>query len=75
MVMILNYLPFTEDVAHHLNKLKFSSPSDALRQVRLKSAQWSRRTRKCEIFTTTTPTTDNEHILINLSRRIAKTEK
>lgn len=42
-VIILNYLPFTEDVAHHLNKLEFSSPSDALRVVRLKSAQWSRR--------------------------------
>ena len=35
-----NYLPLKKDVAFHLNKLKFSSPKDALCQVWLKLTQW-----------------------------------
>ena len=40
-----NYLPLEEGRALHLNKTEFSSPKDALCQVRLKFAQlfWRRR--------------------------------
>ena len=35
------YLPLEMDMTHHLNKLKFSSPNNALRQVWLILASWS----------------------------------
>ena len=54
-----NYLPLEKGGALHLNKLKSSSPKDALCQLWLKSAKWFRRRRwKCEKFMTTMTTTD-----------------
>ena len=47
--LFLNYLPLEKGVAPHLNKLKSTSPKDALCQVWLKLTHWFWRRRwKCE---------------------------
>ena len=60
--LFCNYLNFEKGVALHLNKLESPLPKDALCQVWLKSAQFWRKSWKCEKFIdrqTDRKTTDN----------------
>ena len=61
---ILLSLLMEKGVALHLNTLEIPLSKRSLCQVWLKLAQWFWRTRKCEMFTTTTTTTDKGQISI-----------
>ena len=65
------YLLLEKDMVLHLDKLEFPSHKNSLYQVWVKMAKWFwRRRRKCEKFTTktTTPTMDNEQIVIRKAK-------